>query len=133
NRSDLVRVPVVRQSREAGTRVEYRAPDPACNPYLAFACMLRAGLAGIRGKYELPQPVERNVYAMSAEERRSLGVAELPEDLYEAIKVAEGSAFLRETLGAHVFEKLLENKRLEWDEYRTRVTRWELDQYLGRL
>jgi glutamine synthetase len=133
NRSDLVRVPVVRQSRELGTRVEYRAPDPACNPYLAFACMLRAGLAGIRGKYELPTPVERNVYTMTADERKRLGIAELPEDLYEAIKVAEGSGFLRETLGAHVFEKLIENKRLEWDEYRKRVTRWELDQYLGRL
>ena len=133
NRSDLVRVPVVRQSRELGTRVEYRAPDPACNPYLAFACMLRAGLAGIREGYELPTPVERNVYEMTAEERRKLGVTELPEDLAEAIKVAEGSAFLRQTLGDHVFEKLIENKRLEWDGYRTRVTRWELDQYLGRL
>ncbi len=132
-RSDLVRVPSVKAAREGATRIEYRAPDPACNPYLAFACMLRAGLAGIVNRWEPPAALEKNVYAMTAEERRRAGVTELPEDLFEAIKVAERSELLRQTLGSHAHLKLIENKRLEWDAYRTRVTRWELDQYLGRL
>ena len=133
NRSDLIRIPAYKPGRELATRVEYRSPDPACNPYLAFAVMLAAGLEGIRAEYELPPPVERNVYAMSAAERRAAGVGELPGDLWEAIKAAEGSALLRRTLGEHVFEKLLENKRLEWEQYRVRVSRWELEQYLARL
>jgi glutamine synthetase len=131
NRSDLVRVPAVRAGREDAARIEYRAPDPACNPYLAFACMLRAGLEGVRSRRKLPPPLERNVADMTPEERRAAGIETLPEDLYEAIRVAERSSFLRETLGAHVYEKLIENKRLEWDAYRKRVTRWELERYLG--
>jgi glutamine synthetase len=133
HRSDLVRVPKVKPSRELATRIEYRAPDPACNPYLAFACMLRAGLAGVVERAELPTPVERNVYDMTAEERRAAGVLELPGDLSEALSLAERSTLLEKTLGDHVFRKLMENKRLEWDAYRRRVSRWEVDQYLARL
>jgi glutamine synthetase len=133
NRSDLVRIPTYKPGRELATRIEYRAPDPACNPYLAFACMLEAGLEGIRKGYELPAPIERNVYAMTPAERRAAGIGELPGDLMEAIRAAEGSALLRRTLGDHVFEKLIENKRLEWEQFRVRVSKWELDEYLPRL
>ncbi len=133
NRSDLVRIPVLKPGKEVATRVEYRAPDPACNPYLAFAVLLEAGLEGLREGYDLPPPVEGNVYEMTPEERREAGIVSLPKDLSEAIKAAEESELLRRTLGDHVFEKLLENKRIEWDRYRARVTRYELEQYLGRL
>jgi glutamine synthetase len=133
NRSDLVRIPAYKPGRELAMRVEYRAPDPACNPYLAFACMLEAGLEGIRRGLEPPEPVERNVYTMSADERRRLGIGELPGDLAQAIAAAEKSELLPRVLGAHVFEKLLENKRIEWEQYRVRVSKWELDQYLARL
>jgi glutamine synthetase len=133
NKSDLVRIPAIRAGRELATRVEYRAPDPACNPYLAFACMLQAGLEGIKYGWEPPPPLERSPLAMTAAERRAAGVGELPGDLSEAIKAAEGSELLRRTLGEHVYGKLLENKRLEWEQFRVRVSRWELEQYLGRL
>jgi glutamine synthetase len=132
HRSDLIRVPAVKPGREQAMRIEYRVPDPACNPYLAFACMLEAGLDGVRNAWE-PALVERDVYAMSAAERRAAGVRELPGDLAEAIRAAERSELLRRTLGERVLEKLLENKRLEWDRYRVQVSRWELDEYLARL
>ena len=133
NRSDLVRVPVYKPGKEQATRVELRSPDPACNPYLAFSAMLAAGLAGIKGKYKLAEPVERNVYEMTVEEREALGIGQLPSDLNEAIKVAEESKLLRKCLGDHVFTKLLENKRMEWDEYRAHVSQFELDKYLPIL
>jgi glutamine synthetase len=133
NRSDLIRVPGYKMGKEKATRVEYRSPDPACNPYLAFAVMLAAGLEGIEKGYELPEPVKKNVYGMSPEERVETGIQTLPEDLGEAIHVTQKSDLVRKALGGHVFEKLLENKRMEWAEYRARVTSWELSQYLPVL
>jgi len=133
NRSDLIRVPAYKLGREKATRVEYRAPDPACNPYLAFAVMLAAGLQGIENKYECPPPVERNVYEMSEEDRETLGIGSLPPDLLSAIELAENSELLRKTLGEEMHGKLIENKRIEWDEYRAQVTSWELEKYLPIL
>ena len=133
NRSDLVRVPEYKPGKEKATRVEFRSPDPACNPYLAFACMLAAGLEGIEKDYELADSVERNVYEMSATERKELGIGQLPEDLWEAIQLAETSELLRKTLGETVFESLIENKKIEWERYRAQVTEWELDSYLPVL
>jgi glutamine synthetase len=133
NRSDLIRIPVYKPGRENATRIEYRAPDPACNPYLAFAVMLAAGLEGIERGYECPLPVEQNVYEMEPEERERLGIDSLPGSLAEATEVAEKSELLRKTLGDHVFEKFIENKKIEWHEYRAQVSEFELTRYLPVL
>ncbi len=133
NRSDLIRVPTYKPGKEQATRIEYRAPDPACNPYLAFAVMLEAGLAGVEGEYECPPPVERNVYEMTQAERAELGIEQLPGDLWEAIEVAESSDLLRRALGDHVFDKFIENKKIEWHTYRSQVTEYELERYLPIL
>ncbi len=133
NESALVRVPAPKRGKESSTRIEFRSPDPACNPYLAFACMLAAGLAGIENAYELAPESSDNIYEMSEDERRAAGIESLPEDLYEAIAVAEGSELVRETLGDHVFEYLVRNKREEWDEYRAHVTPYEVERYLPVL
>jgi glutamine synthetase len=133
NRSALVRVPMYKPNKEQAARVELRSPDPACNPYLAFACMLAAGLKGIEEEYELPPEASNNIYEMPEPERRAAGIESLPEDLFEAIKAAEGSELLRETLGTHVFEELLRNKREEWDTYKAYVTPYELERYLPLL
>src|SRR2546423_10989543 len=115
NRSALVRVPTYKPGKEKSTRIEFRSPDPACNPYLAFAVMLAAGMKGIAEEYELPPEASDNIYEMSEAERRAAGIDSLPEDLYEAITVAERSELVREVLGDHVFEYLIRNKREEWD------------------
>jgi glutamine synthetase len=133
NRSDLVRVPEYKPGKEKATRIEFRSPDPSCNPYLAFACMLAAGLEGIEKGYELADSVERNVYEMCAEERKELGIEQLPEDLWEAIQKAESSELLRKCLGEKVFESLIENKKIEWERYRAQVTEWEMVNYLPLL
>ncbi|OPY01859.1 MAG: putative glutamine synthetase 2 [Syntrophorhabdus sp. PtaB.Bin184] len=133
NRSTLVRVPLYKPGKENATRVEYRSPDPACNPYLAFACMLRAGLEGIRNKYPLPGAVEEDVYDMSAERRKELGIGSLPGSLFEAIELTEGSKLVRDALGDHVFEKLIENKKIEWDRFRAHVSNYEIETYLPVL
>ena len=133
NRSDLVRIPEYKPGKELATRIEYRAPDPACNPYLAFAAMLAAGLAGIEHEYPLQEPSEGNVFEMTEEERVALDIDLLPRTLDEAIRATEESELMRECLGEHVFESLLKNKRIEWDAYRTHVTDFELDRYLGIL
>ncbi|NSW75223.1 MAG: glutamine synthetase [Candidatus Atribacteria bacterium] len=133
NRSALVRVPMYKPGREKATRIEVRHPDPACNPYLAFSVMLAAGLAGIEGNYDLPEPVERDVYHMSAREREMLGIASLPGSLKEAIDLAKESKLLRETLGEHVFTYLIESKMIEWDEYRLVVHPYEVERYLPVL
>lgn len=133
NRSDLIRIPAFTGGREDAFRVELRSPDPACNPYLAFACILAAGLDGIENEYPLPAPIEENVAQMTDAERAARGIASLPEDLHAAIQAAEKSDFLRRTLGEHVFTKLIENKRLEWNRYRARVTDFELEEYLPIL
>ena len=133
NRSDLIRVPMYKPGKEKATRAEYRSPDPACNPYLAFAVMLAAGLEGIEKKYELREPVERNVYEMTEEERKELGIETLPASLYEAIQETEKSELVRKTLGDHIFESLLENKKIEWERYRIQITNYELEKYLPVL
>jgi len=133
NRSDLIRVPAYKPGKEMATRIEYRSPDPACNPYLAFAVMLAAGLEGIKNEYPVPDPVERNVYEMTPEERKNLGIGQLPEDLHDAIMLAERSDLLRQTLGDHVFTKLIQNKKVEWDRFKAQVTQYEIEQYLPIL
>ncbi len=133
NRSDLVRVPQYKPGRDDAVRIEYRAPDPACNPYLAFAVMLAAGLDGIRRKLPLPPMPERNVFQLPEEERQRLEIATLPRSLYEAIEEAEKSDLLRQALGDHVFESLIRNKRIEWEAFRTHVTDFELKRYLPIL
>jgi glutamine synthetase len=133
NRSDLIRVPGYAPGQEKATRIEYRAPDPAANPYLAFAAMLAAGLEGIENEYEVSDPVEDNVYEMEPEERAARGIDSLPGSLGEAITEAENSDVLRRALGDQLLEKLLENKRIEVDKYRQQVTSWELDEYLPVL
>ncbi|HEX6209057.1 MAG TPA: glutamine synthetase family protein [Actinomycetota bacterium] len=133
NRSALVRVPMYKPGKEAATRIELRSPDPACNPYLAFAAMLAAGLKGIEEEYELPPEASNNIYEMIEEERREAGIEHLPEDLHDAIREAEESELLRETLGDHVHEFLIRNKREEWDAYKRYVTPYELERYLPVL
>ena len=133
NRSTLVRVPLYKPGKEKATRAEYRSPDPACNPYLAFSCMLRAGLEGIKNKYPLPAPIEEDVYGMSNERRKELKIESLPGSLYEAIEYAEKSKLVKDTLGEHVFEKLMENKKIEWDRFRTHVSKYEVETYLPIL
>jgi glutamine synthetase len=133
NRSALVRVPMYKPGKEAATRCEYRAPDPACNPYLAFAVMLAAGLKGIEGKYPLPEPVELDIYHLPEAERNRLGIEELPGSLAEAVAEVKKSALVREALGDHLFNKFLENKKIEWDAFRMHVSAYEIDKYLPIL
>ncbi len=133
NRADLVRVPEYKPGREKATRIEFRSPDPACNPYLAFSVMLSAGLEGIEKNYEVPEPVEENVYEMSAEERQERGIGTLPASLLEAIMLTEKSEVVRKALGEHVFNAFIKNKRIEWDDYSTQVTEYELKRYLPIL
>ncbi len=133
NRSAMVRVPMYKPGKEEATRLEFRSADPACNPYLAFAVMLGAGLKGIKNKYELPEPVEEDIYEMNPAERKAHGITDLPENLYAAIKETEKSELVRNVLGEHVFNKFIENKKIEWDQYRTHVSRYELEKYLPRM
>ena len=126
-------MPEYKPGKENATRIEYRAADPACNPYLAFACMLTAGLEGIEKEYPCPEPVEENVFEMSEEEQRERGITHLPGSLWEAIECAEGSELLRRTLGDHLFDSLLTNKKIEWSAYRRQVTDYELRRYLPML
>jgi glutamine synthetase len=133
NRSALVRVPMYKPGKEKATRIEFRSPDPACNPYLAFAVMLAAGLKGIEKGYELPPPVEEDIYEMSEEARKRTGIESLPGNLLEAIQLTEKSELVRETLGDHIFQKFIENKKIEWDQYRTHVSQFELEKYLPLL
>jgi glutamine synthetase len=133
NRSALVRVPVYHPGKEKATRCELRCPDPSCNPYLTFAAMLHAGLDGIEKGYELPEPMERNLYELSHDERIERGIEQLPETLGEAIEVLAESDLVRRALGDHIFPRYVELKREEWEQYRVQVTRWELDRYLPTL
>jgi len=133
NRSALVRVPMYQPGREKATRIEFRSPDPACNPYLAFVCMLAAGLKGIEEKYSLIEPLERDVYHLTYEEMKELKVDCLPGSLIEAIEVAESGSLLKETLGEHIFNNLILGKKIEWDEYRKRVHEYEIKTYLPVL
>jgi len=133
NRSDLIRVPEYKPGREQATRIEFRSPDPACNPYLAFSVMLAAGLEGIEKGYTPPEPVEENIYEMSEAERKERGIGTLPASLWEAITLTEKSELVRKALGDHVFDAFITNKKIEWDYYRTQVTDYEIQRYLPTL
>jgi glutamine synthetase len=133
NRSTLVRVPMYKPGKETSTRVEFRCPDPACNPYLAFSVMLAAGLEGIKNNYELSNPVEENIFEMDENRREEVGIETLPDNLYEAVKCMEKSELVRKTLGDHIFTKFIENKKIEWERYRTHVSQYELDSYISIL
>jgi glutamine synthetase len=133
NRSALVRVPIPKRGKESSTRIEYRAPDPSCNPYLAFSVLLAAGLKGIEEGYELPPEATNNIFEMTEEERAAEGIDTLPGSLAEAVDVMEQSELVAEALGEHVFEHFIRNKRSEWSDYRAQVTPWELGRYFGEL
>ncbi len=133
NRSALIRVPLYHPGKETATRAELRCPDPACNPYLCFAGMLQAGLEGIEHGYELPEPMEQNLYHLSPEERAQRGIEQLPETLGEAIEVAAESELVLRTLGEHTFRRFVEIKRQEWDDYRVQVTPYEIEHFLPIL
>jgi len=133
NRSTLVRVPMYKPGKEKATRIEYRSPDPACNPYLAFSVMLAAGLEGIQEKYELPDPIEKDVYHLSVDERKELGIESLPGSLIEAIELTEKSDLVRDALGEHVFNNFIMSKKVEWDDYRMKIHPYEIDKFLPVL
>jgi glutamine synthetase len=133
NRSALIRIPLYKPGSEQATRAEIRCPDPACNPYLLFACLLHAGLDGIEQGYELPDPMETNLYHLTAEQRRERGIVSLPETLGEAIDELSRSDLARKALGPHIFDRYVELKRKEWDEYRVQLTDWEMKKYLAVL
>jgi glutamine synthetase len=133
NRSTLVRVPMYKPDKAVATRAEFRCPDPACNPYLAFAVMLASGLKGVEEGYELPEPVEEDIFHLSEQERERRGIGSLPGSLAEAIQETERSELVREALGDHIFEKFIANKKIEWDDYRTHVSQYELQRYLPIL
>jgi glutamine synthetase len=133
NRSALIRVPLYHPGKEQATRAELRCPDPACNPYLCFAGMLHAGLEGIEKGYELPEPMEQNLYHLTPEDRQRRGIEQLPETLGEAIEIAAESELVLRILGEHAFNRLVEVKRKEWEDYRIQVTPYELEQFLPVL
>ncbi len=133
NRSALVRVPMYKPGKAKATRAEFRCPDPACNPYLAFSVMLAAGLKGIEEGYELPEPIEEDIYEFSPEARAEKGIVSLPDNLAEAIAETEKSELVREALGDHIFQKFIANKKIEWDRYRTHVSEYEIKAYLPVL
>jgi glutamine synthetase len=131
NRSALVRVPMYKPGKENATRLELRSPDPSANPYLAFACMLGAGLKGIEDKLPLMPEATNNIFHMSDEELETAGINILPGTLGESIELFENSELMKEVLGEHIHSFYVKNKRAEWDEYRMQVTEWELDKYLS--
>jgi glutamine synthetase len=133
NRSDLIRVPEYQPGREDATRIELRSPDPTANPYLAFSVMLAAGLEGIEKEYDLPDPVEENVYEMGTEERMARGIDVLPGSLEEAVRLTEQSEVVRKALGEHVFNSFIGNKKIECDQWRVQVTDYEIKRYLPIL
>jgi glutamine synthetase len=133
NRSALIRIPLYKPGAEQATRAEIRCPDPACNPYLTFAALLHAGLEGIEQGYELPEPMETNLYHLTQEQRKERGIVSLPETLGEAIDALAESELARKALGPHIFDRYVELKRSEWNEYRVQLSQWELDKYLSVL
>ena len=133
NSSAMVRVPMYKPNKDQSSRVELRTIDPACNPYLAFSVVLAAGLKGIEEGYELPLETEDDVWSLTERERRAAGIEALPASLAEAISAMEDSELVAQTLGEHVFEFFLRNKRAEWEAYRHQVTQYELDRLLPQL
>ncbi|MCL6477676.1 MAG: type I glutamate--ammonia ligase [Peptococcaceae bacterium] len=130
NRSPLIRIPA---KRGASTRLELRNPDPACNPYLAFAAMLKAGLDGIKNKIQPPPPCDRNIYHMTAAEREELGIGSLPASLMEAMQELAADEVIKSALGTHIYEKFIEAKTREWDSFRIQVHPWEVEEYLAKF
>ena len=133
NRSALVRVPMYKPGKEKATRIELRSPDPACNPYLAFSVMLAAGLEGIEKGYELPEPIEKDIFRLSEEEKKELGIMSLPGSLIEAVEIAEKSEVVRKALGDHTFNNFITSKKVEWSDYRLKVHPYEIERYLPIL
>jgi glutamine synthetase len=133
NRSALIRIPLYKPGSEQATRAEIRCPDPSCNPYLAFAALLHAGLEGIEKGYVLPDEMTTNLYRLSEDERRSRGIVALPGSLGEAVEELAGSELMQRALGEHIFPRYVELKRREWNDYRVQVSQWELDRYLKAL
>lgn len=133
NRSALIRVPMYHPGKEEATRIELRCPDPSCNPYLTFAIILNAGLDGIEKKYKIKEPMEKNLYHLDEEERKRLGIESLPNNLGEAVQIAEKSKLVKEALGEHIFPRYIALKKQEWEEYRIQVTPYELEKYLPIL
>ncbi len=133
NRSGLIRVPMPKKSNPTATRIEYRSPDPACNPYLAFSLILAAGMRGIAEGYELPVEADANLFEIDDDVLAKLGVSQLPQSLSDALKVMETSELVHEALGEHIFEWFLRNKRNEWRGYKTHVSPYEIDRYLRSL
>lgn len=133
NRSAMVRVPMYKPGKANATRVEFRAPDPACNPYLAFTVQLAAGLKGIEEEYPLPDPIEKDIFEMDEKARTEEGITSLPGNLFEATLEVSKSELVKEAIGDHIFEKFIENKHKEWDEFRTHVSQYEIDKYFSVL
>ena len=133
NRSGLIRVPIPKRGNPSATRLEYRSPDPATNPYLAFSVLLAAGLKGISEGYELPAEADSNLFEMDDASLARLGIDTLPQSLNDALRVMEKSTLVQEALGEHIFDYFLRNKRNEWRAYKTHVSQYELDRYLRAL
>jgi glutamine synthetase len=133
NRSAMIRVPMYKPGKENATRIEFRSPDPTCNPYLAFALMLGAGLKGVEGKYPLPEPVEHDIFEMDAKARAEAGITSLPGSLWEALEEFKQSVMANDVLGDHIFGKVIANKEKEWDMFRIHVTDFEINRYLPML
>ncbi|MCU1359055.1 MAG: glnA [Ilumatobacteraceae bacterium] len=133
NRSGLIRVPIPKRGNPSATRIEYRSPDPACNPYLAFAVLLAAGMKGVAEGYELAPEADANLFEMSDVDLTKLGIDQLPQSLSDSLKVMEKSELVHEALGEHIFEWFLRNKRSEWRAYKTHVSAFEVDRYLRAL
>ena len=133
NRSALIRVPLYHPGAEKATRVEFRSPDPACNPYLTFSVLLAAGLEGIEKGYQWVDPIEQNLYELTEPERASLGIVSLPDSLGSALRLTEQSALVHKTLGEHIFPRFIALKKKEWEDYRIQVTQYELNNYLPIL
>jgi glutamine synthetase len=133
NRSGLIRVPIAKRGNPLATRIEYRSPDPACNPYLAFSLLLAAGMRGIAEDYELPEEADANLFEMDDAALAKLGINQLPQSLADALRAMEQSELVQEALGEHIFEWFLRNKRHEWRAYKTHVSQWELDRYVATL
>ena len=133
NRSDLIRIPSYKEGRELSRRIEYRAPDPACNPYLAFSVILAAGLEGIENEYKLPTSFEKNVHSMTSTDRKNEGIESLPQNMWEAIQITENSSLVKNSLGEQVFNSFIKNKKIEWEAYSSQVSQYELDRYLTML
>jgi glutamine synthetase len=133
NRSGLIRVPIPKKGNPMATRIEYRSPDPACNPYLAFSVILAAGMRGIRDSYELPIEADANLFQLDDAQLAALGIDQIPSSLGDALKVMETSELVKEALGDHIFEWFLRNKRNEWRSYKAHVSAFEHDRYLRSL